>query len=289
MKKICFVLGLILLLNSSSSVYARCHGHYHYCSTPVYVVRSDYFENEGSFANCNEHYFLTKTTINHYSNGTRRTFNNYTVLDKNETIILTDCTDLKHMVYNKKHYFLVRKGGVYQIYDAKGNLKTIRNYSKMADVEPNRILVKYDKKYGIIDLEENIIVPMKYKSFEKINKNLYLTKLNGYWGMTDSSNKTILPNEYDKIKRLYDTYKLKKEGLFGLADINGKIIVSADSDSIKKLGEYILVKKGKAYRVFDATGKELNNTIYKKVRLERNVLEGKLIDNTWVKIGGETL
>ena len=101
--------------------------------------------------------------------------------------------------------------------------------------------------------------------------------------MVDSSNNIILKNEYDKIKRVYDTYILKREGNFGLADVNGQIILPADNDKIKKLGEYILVEKDNKYDVYDSDGNKLNEKSYKNIRLERNILEGKLNKN-WEEI-----
>lgn len=285
MKKFYLVLALLLLVGLNGSVQARCHAHYH--STPVYVVRSDYFETEGNFPDCKDHFYVAKTTINHYSNGTRRTFNNYTVFDKNETIILADCNDIKHVVHNNKHYFLARKGSTYQIYDEKGSLKTVRNYTKMAEISKNRVLVRVNKKYGVIDLNEKIVIPMKYKSMKKFNKNLLLTKLNGYWGILDLSNKQILPNEYDSVKQIYDTYRFKKQGKFLLVDLNGNLVSDIDCDSIKKLGEYILAKKDGLCKVYDSEGRLLTAQEFKKVKLERNSLQGKLPDNTWVKINIE--
>ena len=198
------------------------HASYH--SSPTYLVRSDYSENETSFHNCKEHYLVTKTTINYYSNGTRRVINSHSVYNIDGTVLIPDCSDIKHSIYENKHYFLVRQGGKYQIMDSSGILLSKRKYTKMKEISPNRLLVRVDKKYGIIDLNENKIVPIKYKSFEPISQDLFMTKLNGYYGMIDSSNNIILRNEYDKIKRVYDTYILKREGNFGLADMNGNII-----------------------------------------------------------------
>ena len=67
-------------------------------------------------------------------------------------------------------------------------------------------------------------------------------------------------------------------------DINGKIILLAEYDSIKKLGEYIIVKKDKKYYVYESSGKSISGLAYKKVRLERNVLEGYIKGEGWVSI-----
>ena len=266
-------------------------GHHHhrgsihasYYSSPTYLIRSDYSESEQAFKDCNDHYLITKTTVNYYSNGTRRIYNSYSVYNSNGTVIIPAASDIKHSLYQNKHYFLVRLNGKYQIMDSNGNLLSKRNYTKMKEISPNRLLVKVDKKFGIIDLGENKIVPIKYKKFEPVSSDLFITKLNGYYGMVDSSNNILLKNEYDKIKRTYDTYILKRDGEFGLADINGKIILPANNDKIKKLGEYILVEKDNFYDVYDSDGNKLNKIPYKKIRLERNVLEGK-IHKKWEEI-----
>jgi hypothetical protein len=275
MKRFYYLL-LVLLLLSQNDANARCHGHYHYYSSPAYVVRSDYFENEQNFADCDLHYLLTRTTVNFYSNGARRTYYSYDVYNNDGVLLLENCADVQHVVYNKQHYFLFRKNGKYFIANSKGEVFAKRKYTRMYVISEGRILVRVDKKYGVIDLQENILVPIKYKTFEKLGENLYLTKLNGYYGILDSKGKIVLKNEYDSIKPLYDTFVLKKCGKYGLADINGKLIFLPYCDKIKKLGEYILVKNNGLYSVCSSTGEVLNDKEYKKIRLERNTLEGKL-------------
>ena len=277
---------LVLLFGVSIINPAEAHPRYYHgsCSSCVYVVRSDYSQQEQSFNGCKDHYLLTERTVNFYSNGTRRVFYNHIVYNADGSVFLDNCTDIKHIIHNKTHYFLARRNGIYSIITGDGDLISKRRYTYMYEASPNRLLVRVDKKYGIIDLKDDIIVPIKYKKFEQLEANLFMTKLNGYWGMIDASNNQILKNEYDKIKPLYDTYMLKKEGKYGLADINGKMILPACNDSIKKLGEYIVVKNDKNYYVYDASGKKISDLAYKKVRLERNTLEGYLKGEKWVEI-----
>ncbi len=275
-----FLIFFTLLVLTTNTALARCHGHYHgsyhYYSTPVYLVRSDYYENEEKFSNCDSHYLLTKTNINIYSNGARRVYNYHTVFNNDGSILLADCTDIQHIIHKKQHYFLFQKNGLYYIANSKGEVFAKRKYSRMYEIFDNRILVKVNKKYGIIDLDENIIVPIKYKSYKTLGNNLYLTKLNGYYGIISSKGEILYRNEYDSIKPMLDTFVLKKYGKYGLVDINGKLILECDYDKIKKLDEYILVKKDGLYQVYSSSGNLVSKDKYKKVRIERNVLEGKL-------------
>lgn len=284
MKKLT-ILACIILTMTSSIAYSHPHhhpygpGYYHRhygcTSSYVYLVRSDYSENESNFENCDAHYLLTKTTVNYYSNGSRRTYNYHTIFNNDGSIVIADCTAVKHIQYNNQHYFLVRKNGSYKVISSNGEQLTSRKYKEMTELEPNRLLVYANKKYGVIDLQERTIIPLKYKSFEKSPHNIYITKLNGYYGILNSTYNLVLPNEYDKISQLYDTYLLKKEGKFGLADLEGNIIIPADKDKIKKLGEYIIVKKDKKYRIYEQDGTAINNIEYDKVKLTRNTLLGK--------------
>ena len=276
MKRFCLFAFLFLMLLVPNSANARCHGYYHYYSSPAYVVRSDYFENEQSFTDCESHYLLTRTTVNFYSNGMRRTYYSYNVYNNDGTLLLADCSDVQHIIQNKQHYFLFRKNGKYFIANSKGDVFAKRNYTRMSIISKNKILVRVDKKYGIIDLQENVIVPIKYKFFENIGENLYLTKLNGYYGLMNSQGEILLKNEYEKIKPLYDTFVTKKYGKYGLVDINGNLILPAENDKIKKLAEYIVVEKDNLYKVFSSLGDLLSDKEYKKIRLERNTLEGKV-------------
>ena len=275
MKKsiICLILGFII--SSNSAVLAHhCHSHY-------YVTYKDYYQDELNFANCDKHYAIKETTVYYYSNGTRRSYVTNTIYNNDGAILASGCSDVKHFVYNKKHYFTFYQNKKYQIIDEFGNFISINNYKQMQEIAPNRLLVKLDKKYGVIDLNNNIITPIKYKEFKQIGPNLFLTKLNGYYGMADNSNNIFIKNEYDKIKPLYDTYLLKKYDKYGLADKNGKFILLAEFDDIEKLGEYILIKKDNKYGVLDSSGNIISNPIYKKIRLERNTLQGKLAGNCW--------
>lgn len=289
MKKLAII--MILILSTTSCVFAHphhggYHRHYHgsSCSSHVYLIRSDYNESESKFANCDSHYLLTKTTVNYYSNGTRRTYYTHTIFNDDGTVLIDDCYSVKHTIYENKHYFLVRKGKFFQIMDSSGKILASREYKSMQEIEPNKILVKSNKLYGIIDLNENIIVPIKYKSFEPIGHNLFLTNLNGYYGITDSSNNTLLKNKYDKIKPLFETYLLKIEGKKGLCDKFGNLILEANNDSIKKLGEYIVVKKDKLYSIYDTNGRRISDEYYKKVDLERNTLKVLPINKDWQEL-----
>lgn len=279
MKKLSILFALSFLIPMSAFAhpyhydYYDHHNYYHSgCSNCVYVIRSDNFQEEQEFKNCVEHSLLVDITTNYYSNGTRRTYYSYTVLNKDKTPLISDCSDVKHIINNKEHFFLVKKGKFYKIVNNKGLEVSKRKYLKMKEIAPNKLLVNVDKKYGIISIDESIIVPIKYQKFEQLNSNLFMTRLNGYWGLIDNSNNILLKNEFDKIEMLYDTYMAKKADKYALLDINGKIILN-DLDKIKKLGEYIIVKKDDKYGVFDSSGKSLSEIKYKKIKLERNTLK----------------
>lgn len=277
MKKGLFCLVLCLVLNVSTSVsYAHCHNH-------AYLVHKDFYQEEQTFHNCNRHYVVKETTVYYYSNGTRRSYTYSTIFNEDGTVVASNCRDVKHLIYNKKHYFTFYRNKRYNIMNEEGVIVSTKQYKEMQELAPNKLLVKLDKKFGIIDLNENKVVPIKYKKFEKIGEDLFLTKLNGYWGMINSSNKTIVKNEYEKISPIYDCYLLKKYGKYGLTDNKGNIIVEANCDKIKKLGEYIITKNNCKYGVYDSAGHIIADNIYKDVRLERNTLEGKLAKK-WVSV-----
>lgn len=275
MKKIalCFVLGLILSANTTVEA--------HYCHSHHYITYKDYFQEEQNFVNCDRHYAVKETTVYYYSSGGRSTYVTNTIFNEDGSVLVANCSNVKHIIYKNKHYFTFYKNKHYQIIDEQGNCLSLRNYKSMSEIAPNRFLVKYEKKYGIIDLNENIITPFKYKEFKPVGQNAFITKLNGYYGMIDSSNNILLKNEHDKIKELYETFLLKKYDKYGLADKQGRLILPVEYDKIKKLGEYILIEKNNKYGVLDSTGNIIAEPIYKKIRLERNNLEGKVAGNSW--------
>ena len=58
----------------------------------------------------------------------------------------------------------------------------------------------------------------------------------------------------------------------------------ANYEKIKTLGEYILVKENKEYEILDLSGNKISEIKYKKIRLNRNQLEGKDKKGKWNKI-----
>lgn len=267
-----FVLFSILFINSCAFAHSYYHSHCSSCSR--YVIDKQFSQDTQPFINCNKFSLLSQTTIYHYSDGTSRTYTKYSIIKSDGTILEENCNDIKHVIYNKKHYFLVNKSKKYKIITEDGQLISKRNYTKMMELTPNKLLVMVDKKYGIIDLQDNIIVPIKYKSFQKISQDLFIVKLNGYYGIIDTSNNTLIKCKYDTIKPLYDTYILKKEGKYSLCNLKGEIIFDYEFDKIKKLGEYILIKKDNKYQILDSKGNLITDKKYKKIKLKRNTLIG---------------
>lgn len=275
MKKSLALLIIGLMISSN------CIAEAHYCHSHYYVTYKDYYQEEYTFPNCDKHSMLSETNVYYYSNGTRRSYTTCTIFNHDGSILESGCSNVKHYIFNNKHYFTFYKNKKYQIMDEYGNYLSVKKYKYMQEIAPNRLLIKLDKKFGIVTLNDETIVTPKYKKFEQIGENLFLTKLNGYYGMIDSSNNILIKHEHDKITKLYDTFIIKKYDKFGLVNLKGEQILPTEYDSIKKLGEYIIVKKNKRYGVFDASGNMIVQPVYKKIRLERNNLEGKISGNSW--------
>ena len=114
MKKLSILLAFSFLIPTATMAHPRyyCPHHYphyynsYYSSSYVYLVRSDDFQEEQSFKDCLEHTLLINGTTNYYSNGTRRTYYSYTILNKDKTPLIENCSNIQHITYNKKHYFL---------------------------------------------------------------------------------------------------------------------------------------------------------------------------------------
>lgn len=274
--------------NCGHSHSGNCHNSHNHSSSgdshPVYLVRTENHTDQVKFSNCNEHYAVTETTTNIYSDGTRRSVANSTVYNADGTVLESDCRSVKHTVYDNKHYFLIRKTDGYKIIDDKANIITKRSYSAMTEIEPNRIFVKRDKKYGIIDLSDKVVVPIKYQKLDFVNKRVMIAKLNGYYGVIDIDNEILIAPDCDRIKPLYDTIVLKRYHKYGLTDLNGELILSIKYDKIKKLGEYIVVKKDNKYGVLDYKGEIIGEIIYKQIKLERNKLKGVIDKNKVVDL-----
>ena len=100
----------------------------------------------------------------------------------------------------------------------------------------------------------------------------------------NADGKVLIDNEYDKISLINDSLLLKKYDKYGLSDTFGKILYEPEFDKIKKIGEYIVVRKNKKCMVLDSDGEQLSEMGYKKIRLERNKLEGLTLEDTWEKI-----
>lgn len=282
MKKIIVSLLLILSVLNSSTAMA------HSCSN-VYLVNKDVEIEQVTFPNCKQHSMRKETTTYLYSNGQKRKLDNSTIFNFDGSTIENNCSNVEHIIFNNKHYFTFYKNKKYTIIDDKGRELTVKQYTRMKEIEPNRLLVRFNKKYGIIDLFENIIVPIKYKSIEKIEDNLYKTELNNYYGFINSDNKIILKNEYDKITQVQNTFIIKKKGKFGLADKKGNIILNAKYDKIKEIDDYIIVKNEKQYKIYNTSGEKLTNKTFKDVKLDRNTLKVKTFDNQWINFKADNI
>lgn len=301
MKKVLLALVLLFVFGNFSFVDAKScpshHNHNHNYSdshsssqnTPVYMVRSIHDENEVKFPNCDTHYAVIETTMNYYSDGTKRVYKNGTIYNSDGSVIADNCQSIKHIIYDEAHFFLVSRNKGYEILDAEGKSITFRKYTYMEELKPNRFLVRADKKYGIVDIKEKFIVPIKYEKFEKVGYGLFKTRLNRYYGLVDIENNILVPNECEKIKPEFDTFILKRYGRYGLTDYTGKIILTPDYDKIKRLGEYIIVKNGKLYGARDLKGNEIAQMKYKDMRLKRNVLQGLNNEKVWEDLAPDEL
>ena len=298
MKRIvlCCFFALALCMTACGTSYAghhhgghhSHHGNHHYSSSSsgshqAYIISKDYSKTEQKFPNCSKHYMEVETVTYHYSDGTRRSYNNITVFNSDGTILIADCRSVRHVIYENQHYFIIGKNG-YFIMNSNGEAVTKRSYSRIDEFKPNRLIVKYDKRYGIIDLKENVIVPIKYQKFIIDGNGIFISKLNGYWGILDENNNILVKHECEKNKSLSDTIMLKRYGKYGLTDLDGKIIFDIKYDKIKKLGEYIVVKEGKKYFALDSDGERINEFSYDKIKLERNTLYGLVENKQWIEI-----
>ena len=107
----------------------RGGGHYHSSSSStVYLVGREVIPNVHTFPDCNQHSATSETFVSYYSNGTSNSYTYYTVLDAKGNVLATDCTDVKHTIYDNVHYLLLKKGGKYGIYSHDGYLISNRNY-----------------------------------------------------------------------------------------------------------------------------------------------------------------
>lgn len=303
MKKILLCMCLVLVFGtcavakgshspSGHTCHSNCHhNHPHHSSgsssssNQVYLINTEHKTYEQKFLNCKDHYAITETTTNYYSNGTKNVFSNSTIYNADGSVLEADCLSVTHLIYDNKHYFIInKKGKGYQIIDSGAKVLTTRKYTKMTEIENGKILVRYDKKYGIIDINEKTIVPIKYQQMEVLKQNVFLTKLNGYYGVLDIDNNVLIPNDCDRIKRVNDVLIIKRYDKYGLANTDGSIIYDIKYEKIKRLGEYILIKQNKKYGVYNPETKEQSRIMYKKVKLDRNHLNGLVGEGTTVEV-----
>ena len=260
------------------------HSSHGSSSNSVYIINRETRQDEIKFPDCNEHYVLQETIINHYSDGTKKTYTNSSLYNSDGSLIVSDCSEIKHIIYKNKHYFIITNQKGTQILNSQAKKITTRKYSSINEIAENRLLVRYDKRYGVIDLDENIIIPIKYQGLEENGHNILIAKLNGYYGIVDINNNTLIDCDCEKIKTLFDTIIIKRYNKYGLTDLNGKIILGIEYDKIDKLGEYITVKNNNKYKIYDYSGKLITEKQYKKFKLKRNHLFGFNDKNIWENI-----
>lgn len=145
MKKRSLIVLLFILTSSYYSVSA------HSCSSHAYLTHKDFYQEEQTFSNCKQHYVLKETSVYYYSNGTRRSYTNSTIYNEDGSVLESDCRNVRHIIYNNKHYFTFYKNKKYNIMNNKGEIISLKNYKSMEEVKPNRLLVKLNKKYVLTE------------------------------------------------------------------------------------------------------------------------------------------
>ena len=291
-----FIFGTCAIAKGSHSpsghnCHSNCHhNHPHHTSGSsssehVYLTNTEHNTYEQKFPNCKDHYAITETVTNYYSNGTKNVFSSSTIYNSDGSVLETDCLNVEHLIFDDKHYFIInKKGRGYRIIDDSANVLTTRKYTKMTSLGSGKILVRSDKKYGVIDLFERTVIPIKYQQMDNITKDIFLTKLNGYYGIIDVNDNILIKNDCDKIKIVNDVLIIKRYDKYGLASRDGEIIYDIKYNKIKKFGEYILIKQDKKFGIYNPETKESSQIKYKKIKLERNVLKGTITGDAYVEV-----
>lgn len=275
---LCFISAPVVAKCSCSSNHSHNHCNHSHSSSSShdsnYLVNTEYRKEEQKFQNCSNHYAITEIRTDYYSNGQRHVYKNSTIYNSDGTILIANCRNFEHIIYNNKHYFIVQKDGKYGIYSSFGKKISNKNYSRLKYLKDNRILACIDKKCGIIDLEENIVVAIKYQKLINTGKDVFITKLNRYYGLIDVDNNVILKNNCEKIKQKGEFIVVKKYKKYGLYSFDGKKILDIKHQKIKILNGYILLKKDNEYGAINIETGCKSNIEFKKIKAIRNTLYG---------------
>ena len=281
-------LCLILVYCAMMPTFAKCNcnnnhhtsgcPHHHTTSSSSnsanYLVNTEYKQQKHEFQDCKSHYAITDIKTDYYSNGQRNVYKISTIYNSDGTILISNCQDFEHFIYDKNHYFIIKKQGKYGIYDTSAKVISKKQYSKLQLLKENRILAKLDKKSGIIDLKENTIVPIKYQKIFPTGSDIFITKLNRYFGLLNINNKIILKNDCEKIKKIENYLIVKRYGKFGLYDIQAEKILDIKYDKIKVSNGYILTKLNGLYGAVNIEDNSIINANFNKIKLIRNQLYG---------------
>ena len=145
----------------------------------------------------------------------------YTVVNRDENVLLNERFENIHLLGHSKsktqHYFSVKQGNYWGVYNDSGQPILPINYDTICFIDAGRGYFKVkkgtDKLWGLVDLNDKLIFPYTYLDIDAYHDNFIATyKMSGKWEAWDSLGARILQPEWSTFKPLNQHLMLISRG-----------------------------------------------------------------------------
>ncbi|MBD2629398.1 WG repeat-containing protein [Trichormus variabilis] len=193
--------------------------------------------------------------IKKYSFNQRRINNNYTYINKSQSIILKAKFDWVESFYDG--IAAVRMGYKHGYIDRTGKLVGRLQFDSAAPFLEGLALIKINNKYGYIDKSAKLIPTLQFDDAKSFAEGIAAVKTATKWGYIDKTGKLVIAAKFDDAKSFSEGMAaVKTANKWGFIDKTGKTIIPSQFDDATAFSEgFALVKLGNKWGYIDKIGK----------------------------------
>ncbi|WP_242045352.1 WG repeat-containing protein [Anabaena catenula] len=219
--------------------------------------------------------------IKNYSFNQRRINNNYTYINKSQSISLKAKFDWVESFSDGMA--AVKMGYKYGYIDRTGKLVGRLQFDIAAPFSEGLALIKINNKYGYIDKSAKLIPTLQFDDAKSFSEGIAAVKTANKWGYIDKKGKFVVAAKFDDAKSFSEGIaSVKTANKWGFIDKTGKTIIQSQFDDANNFSEgFALVKIGNKWGYIDKTGKLIIKTQFDEADIFSEGLAPAKIAGKW--------
>lgn len=219
--------------------------------------------------------------IKKYSFNQRRINNNYTYINKSQSIILKAQFDWVESFSDGMA--AVKMGYKHGYIDRTGKLVGRLQFDSAAPFSEGLALIKINNKYGYIDKSAKLIPTLQFDDAKSFSEGIAAVKTANKWGYIDKKGKFVVAAKFDDAKSFSEGIaSVKTANKWGFIDKTGKTIIQSQFDDANNFSEgFALVKIGNKWGYIDKTGKLIIKTQFDEADIFSEGLAPAKIAGKW--------